>query len=138
MSGGKRLSLLVLVLFLALLPVFSSEEEFLTELEKELVTLENSLIKLSMASQEQKSELTNLLNYQTELRNQLNESQEQVTELKNQSEKLKNQWDGLLTSLEKNEKELASLRLGNKLLIGGICVTLVVSVVAIVIVAIKT
>jgi len=137
MSGGKRLSLLVLVLFLALLPVFSSEEEFLTELEKELVTLENSLIKLSMASQEQKSELTNLLNYQTELRNQLNESQEQVTELKNQSEKLKNQWDGLLTSLEKNEKELASLRLSNKLLIGGICVTLGVSIVAIIIVAVR-
>ena len=144
MSGGKRYLALALVLFLALLPIFCSDGDFLTELETELGNLENSLIKLSTISQEQKTELKNLQSLQWELKtqvitlgNQLEESESQMQDLKEQSEKLKTQWEDLESSLKKSESDVSRLMVWNKILIGGICVTLAVSVVAVIVVAVK-
>ena len=121
---------------MALSPAFCSDD-FLTELEKELNNLDNALMRLSMESQEQKSELLNLSDLSMRLQNQLTDSQKEVISLREQSQTLKSQWEGLESSLRKSEIEMRSLRVKNWLLIGGISVTLVLSLVAVITVATK-
>ena len=144
MSGGKRLLLLLSVLFLALLPLYCSEDDFLTELEKELTTLDNSLMKLESLSEGQRSELENLSALQLDLQGQvsllqtqLKDSQNQVTILKTQSEKLGSQLEDLEASLKQSEKEMNGLRIRNWLLVGGIGITFALSLVAVIFVAAK-
>lgn len=144
MSGGKRLLLLALVLSLAMFSAFSVDEEFLTALEKELTTLDNALMTLGTESQKQRSELENLLNLsmtlQTQvqtLQNQLNVSQTEATELRKQSDELKEQWGTLEASFQKSVKEMQVLQVKNKILLGGIIVTLAASLGAIIYVIIK-
>ena len=126
-------------------PISASDEtEFLTKLENELTVLDNSLIKLSMVSQEQKSEIENLsilsTNLQTKVRTlqtQLEESQTELTLLQAESKSLESQWEGLKNSLEKEESELRSLTVKNKLLVGGICISLALGLVAVIVVVLK-
>lgn len=144
MSGGKRLLLLALVLSLAMFSAFSVDEEFLTALEKELTTLDNALMTLGTESQKQRSELENLsdlsVTLQTQvqtLQNQLNVSQTEATELRKQSDKLKEQWETLEASFQKSVKEMQVLQVKNKILLGGIIITLAASLGAIIYVIIK-
>lgn len=144
MSGGKRLLLSVLVLFLVTFSAFSVDEEFLTALEKELTTLDNALMTLGTESQKQRNELENLSNLsmtlQTQvqtLQNQLDVSQTEATELREQSDKLKEQWGTLETSLQKSVKEMQILQVKNKILLGGVIITLAASLGAIIYVIIK-
>lgn len=144
MSGGKRLLLSALVLFLVLFSAFSVDEEFLTALEKELTTLDNALMTLGTESQRQRSELENLsdlsMTLQTQvqtLQNQLNVSQTEATELRRQSDKLKEQWETLETSLQKSVREMQVLQVKNKILLGGIVITLAASLGAIIYVIVK-
>lgn len=139
MSGGKRLLLLVLVLFLAMFSAFSVDEAFLTALEKELTTLDSALTTLGTESQKQRSELENLSNLsmtlQTQvqtLQSQLNASLTEATELRKQSDKLKEQWGILETSLKQNAREISRLQVFNKILVGGVVVSLAVCVGALV------
>lgn len=123
---------------MALSPIYASDEtQFLQELETELTVLENSLIKLSSLSQEQKSEVKRLSEMSVSLETKLIESQKELTELRTKSETLQSQWSDLKTSLDESVKELNSLTVKNKLLIGAIGVSLTLGLVAVIIVAVK-
>lgn len=135
-SGGRPFLCFLAVLLLASLPLFAGDE-FLDALEKELNNLDNALMKLETLSAGQKSELESLSVQVNLLQNQLKDSETELTNLKTQSVRLEALWTGYEDSLKQSEKEINRLKVGNGLLIGGIVVTLCLSLFAVIYIAIK-
>lgn len=134
--GGRPFLCFLAVLLLASLPLFAGDE-FLDALEKELNNLDNALMKLESLSEGQRSELQNLSVQVNLLQTQLKDSQNQVAILKTQSQMLESQWEGLKNSLKESDRELTGLKVKNWILVGGISITLVLSLVAVIFVSAK-